>query len=91
MATILPVPQMEPKECPWCHKEPSLIKERMMGLNSYMISHDYRFYVTCMNLDCPVQPKTKAYDTKRGLSEQDCINMSINHWNSRSDITSRKE
>jgi hypothetical protein len=71
-----------PKECPFCHDIPIVAKDPMWhGSHGYY--GNYEYYVACMNFDCKVQPKTKSYNDIYGMTEQECIDKSIENWNSR--------
>lgn len=71
-----------PKECPFCHGIPIVAKDPLWHGSHGYYGH-YEHYVACMNFDCKVQPKTKSYNDIYGMTEQECIDKSIEDWNSR--------
>lgn len=71
-----------PQECPFCHDIPSVVKNALWN-NGHGYYGNHEYYVACTNVNCKVQPKTKAYNDIYDLTEQECIEKSINDWNSR--------
>lgn len=71
-----------PQECPFCHDMPSVVKNALWN-NGHGYYGNHEYYVACTNVNCKVQPKTKAYNDIYDLTEQECIEKSINDWNSR--------
>lgn len=67
-----------PKECPFCHDIPTVAKDPL-----YSYRGNYKYYIACMNQNCKVQPKTKAYTDIYEMTEQECVDKSIEDWNSR--------
>lgn len=71
-----------PKECPFCHDIPIVAKDHLWhGSHGYY--GNYEYYVACMNQNCKVQPKIKAYNDIYDMTEQECVDKSIEDWNSR--------
>lgn len=71
-----------PKECPFCHDIPIVAKDHLWH-ESHGYYGNYEYYVACMNQNCKVQPKTKAYNDIYNMTEQECVDKSIEDWNSR--------
>ena len=71
-----------PKECPFCHDIPALIKDPLWNGNHGYYGN-YEYYVACENKKCKVNPKTKPYNDIYDMAEQECINKSIEDWNTR--------
>ena len=71
-----------PKECPFCHDIPIVAKDPLWH-GSHGYHGHYKYYVACMNGSCKVQPKTKFYTDINNMSEQECIDKSIEDWNKR--------
>lgn len=71
-----------PKECPFCHVLPDIIKNPLWrGNHGYYGNYDH--YVACRNKDCKIQPRTKAYNDIYDMTEQECIDKAIEDWNGR--------
>lgn len=71
-----------PKECPFCHVLPDIIKNPLWhGSQGYYGNYDY--YVACRNKDCKIQPRTKSYNDIYDMTEQECIDKAIEDWNDR--------
>lgn len=71
-----------PLECPFCHIVPSIEKDPLWnGSHGYI--GNYSYYIACKNENCNIQPRTKSYNDIYDMTEQDCINKSIEDWNSR--------
>ena len=71
-----------PKECPFCHDIPVVAKDPLWNGGHGYYGH-YEYYVVCKNDNCNVQPRTKAYNDIYDIKEQECINKSIEDWNTR--------
>lgn len=48
--------------CPWCRKE--VIVDDIEYGTDYNGDFWYTYYIECTNKKCPVQPKSKEYDTR---------------------------
>lgn len=78
----LPIINKKPKECPFCHKYPEVIKDELWrGTHGYYMHYEY--YVACVNTGCKIRPKTHSYDDIYGMTEEECINSAIEDWNCR--------
>ena len=71
-----------PKECPFCHGEATIVKDKLWnGSHGYI--GNYEYYIACKNEDCFIKPKTKSRDDIYGKSEEECLNNVIRMWNKR--------
>ena len=71
-----------PKECPFCHVLPDLVKEPLWhGNHGYYGKYDY--YVACRNKDCKINPSTPKCADVYGDTEQECFEKVIEYWNDR--------
>jgi hypothetical protein len=71
-----------PEECPFCHDTPSIVKEPLWYEGHGYHGH-HLYYVACKNETCHVQPRTKAYNDIYDMTEQECVDKSIEDWNTR--------
>lgn len=78
----VPLIKTMPKECPWCHETPEVVKNPLW--NGYRGYHGkYEYYISCENEDCKIQPNSKPYNDIYDMTEEDCIDHAIEDWNSR--------
>lgn len=78
----IPLIQILPEECPFCHGTPVLAKVSLWnGRHGYR--GNYKYYVACKNEKCKVNPQTKSYNDIYGMTERECIEKSIEDWNKR--------
>lgn len=78
----IPLIKEYPKECPWCHKIPSIEKVPLWD-GSHGYHGKYKYYVVCKNAKCKIQPRTKEYNDIYDMSEEQCVNKAIEDWNNR--------
>lgn len=71
-----------PEDCPFCHNTPIIAKDPMWHGNRGYYGN-YEYYVACKNENCKIQPRTKSYNDIYNMTEQQCINKSIDDWNNR--------
>lgn len=70
------------KKCPWCKKEPVLIKrEKIINTTACVIM----YYVQCNNDECKIQPTSRTYYTKEinDIDESIAIKKACDIWNDR--------
>lgn len=71
-----------PDECPFCHATPDVVMNPLWhGDHGYR--DNYEYYVACTNTDCKVRPRTRAYNDIYGMTQQACIEKSVDDWNTR--------
>ena len=76
----IPLIKILPQECPWCHNMPVLVKDPLWD-GSHGYHGHYKYYVACRNKECNVNPHTYAYNDIYKMSEQECIEKSIEDGN----------
>lgn len=64
------------ESCPFCGKSPEIIHDPLWhGSHCY---HDcYDIYIKCCNPECPIKPKTRAYNT---IYEKSIITLQQKAW-----------
>lgn len=71
-----------PKECPFCHSLPDIIKIPLWeGSHGYYGKYEY--YIACRNEKCKVKITTRKYNNIYNMTEQECIDRAIRDWNDR--------
>ena len=78
----IPLMRVLPKECPWCHDMPVLIKDPLWN-DSCGYHGNYEYYVACINESCKIKPRTKSYNDIYDMLEQECMDKAIEDWNTR--------
>ena len=81
------LPKELPQECPWCHKVPDIVKKPLWseiagdGYHGYYGNFEY--FIECVNPECKIQPRSKAYNDIYNFDASKCIKSCINDWNTR--------